>query len=404
MIKSNQGLINKKVLYAQAVYGDEEKQAVLKSFDNGWLASGPLVKEFEEKVAKLFGKKYGIALNSGSSATLLSVKTAIKFNKQRLIKHIITPACTFSTTVSAILNSGIHPLFVDSIIGRYTANEDQIENILSERSNVCAILVPQLIGGIVDMPRLRKLADKYNIYLIDDSCDTFAPMINGKTIASYSDLTCTSFYGSHIITAMGIGGMIMTDNEKFRDYIIMLRDWGRYGDDREEFKKRFDFKIDNIPYDSKFIYGDYGFNLKLNEASAAFGLEQLKRLDKFLEIRKDNFNSYTDFFKQYEDYFYLPYLIKGAQTNWLAYPLTIKNAPFTRYELLEYLEKNGIQTRVLFSGNITRHDAYRGYLKEFINADYIMANGFLLGCHQGLEKKDIEYVKKIFKDFFNRYV
>jgi len=404
MIKSNQGLINKKVLYAQAVYGDEEKQAVLKSFNNGWLASGPLVKEFEEKVAKLFGKKYGIAVNSGSSATLLSVKTVVRFNKQRSIKHVITPACTFSTTVSAILNSGIHPLFVDSVIGRYTANEDQIEEIISKREDICAILVPQLIGGIVDMPRLRKLADKYNIYLIDDSCDTFAPMIDGKTVASYSDLTCTSFYGSHIITAMGIGGMIMTDNEKMRDYIIMLRDWGRYGDDREEFKKRFDFKIDDIPYDKKFIYGGYGFNLKLNEASAAFGLEQLKRLDKFLKIRKDNFNSYTEFFKDYEDFFYLPYLIEGANTNWLAYPLTIKSAPFSRYDLLEYLEENGIQTRVLFSGNITRHEAYRGYLSEFKNADYIMENGFLIGCHQGLEKKDIEYVKKIFINFFSKYV
>lgn len=402
MLKSNQETINKKILYAQAVFGKEEKQAVLRSMENKWLASGPLVKEFEEKVAKLFGKKYGIAVNSGSSADLLAIQSL------RLPEgsEVITPACTFSTTVSSIIHNNLVPVFVDTVIGRYTINENLVEKAITKKTKI--IFVPQLVGGICDMKRLRKLADKYKLYLIDDSCDTFAPYFKKETAASYSDLTTTSFYGSHIITALGFGGMVLVDDEKLRERIYTLRDWGRVGNDKEAFEKRFNFTIDEIPYDAKFLYSELGYNLKMNEAGAAFGLEQLKKLDGFLKKRTHNFEKLKDVFKKYEKWFYLPYLIKGAETNWLAFPLTVKkNAPFTRYDFLKHLERKGIQTRVLFSGNIVRHPVYKK-LKfkvsgSLINADTIMASSLLLGCHQALTDKDIDYMKNTAEEFFNKY-
>ena len=403
MLINNQEKIKKKILYAEAVFGEEEKRAVFESMNNKWLASGPLVKEFEKKIAKLFGKKYGIAVNSGSSANLLAIQS-LRLEKG---SEVITPACTFSTTVSSIVHNNLTPVFIDSVIGRYTINEDLIEKAIGPKTKL--IMVPQLVGGICDMPKLRRIADKYKLKLIDDSCDTLAPYIHGKPVSAYSDLTTTSFYGSHIITALGFGGMVLTDSEEFRDRIYTLRDWGRVGDDKEEFEKRFNFSIDGIPYDAKFLYSEFGYNMKMNEAAAAFGLVQLNRLKGFLAKRNDNFSRLKSYFSKYEKWFYLPYVLDGVQTNWLAFPLTVKkDAPFTRYDLLRHLESKGIQTRVLFSGNIIRHPAYRKlkfrFHGELKNADYIMASALLLGCHQAMKKEDVRYIAKSSEEFFKKYL
>jgi len=400
MLKSNQEIIEKKVLYAQAVYGKEEKKAVLDSLENRWLASGPKVVEFERQVANLFGKKYGIAVNSGSSANLLAISSL----DLPIGGEVITPALTFATTVSEIVLNRLIPVFVDGVIGRYTINEELVESAITEKT--VAILVPQLVGGVCDMVKLKNLARKYKLRLIDDSCDTIGPRLHNRTVASYSDISTTSFYGSHIITACGMGGMAMTDDEKLRDIMIVLRDWGRVGNDKEDFESRFNFKVDGIPYDSKFLYSRLGYNLKMNESSAAFGLEQIKKLQKFLLIRAENFVSLLTFFKNYEHWFYLPELIDDSQTNWLAFPLTIRrHAPFTRYDFLKHLEEKGIQTRVLFSGNITRHPIYKnvsfrisGKLEK---ADFVMSNGLLLGCHHGMDRENVKYLCDSVKEFLD---
>lgn len=404
MIQSSQGMIKNKVTYAKAVFGTEEKRAVMKSLDNGWLASGPLVAEFERKIAAGFGKKYGIAVNSGSSANLLAIK-ALNLPKGG---EVITPACTFATTVSEIINNGLVPVFVDSVVGRYTINETLIQSAITDKT--VAILVPQLIGGVCDMKLIRKIARANKLKVIDDSCDTLFPTLHGKTVASYADVTTTSFYGSHIITACGMGGMIVTDSKEIRDRAICSRDWGRVGNDAEEFGKRFDFKIDNIPYDAKFLYSEFGYNLKMNESSAAFGLEQLKKLPKFLKIRRENIEALNKIFGKYDNYFVLPQLIKGAETNWLAYPLTLKpGSQFTRYDLLKHLDANGIQVRVLFSGNITRHPLYQDNqdmwraVGSLERADYIMAQSFLIGCHHGMGKKETDHIAKVVKEFMDRF-
>ena len=403
-IKSSSGVIQKRVLYAKAVFGQEEKDAVLRSLNNGWLASGPLVNEFEEKIAELFGKKYGVAVNSGSSANLLAIH-ALGIRKG---SEVITPACTFATTVSEIINNNLVPVFIDSVVGRYTIDEDLVERVINPGVTK-AILVPQLIGGVCNMEKLREIADRNDLILIDDSCDTLAPTFKGKTVASYADITTTSFYGSHIITTCGMGGMILTDNSEIAEKIITLRDWGRVGNDLEEFNSRYNFSVNGIPYDAKFLYTELGYNLKMNEVSAAFGLEQIKKLPEFIKIRHQNFEELINFFKRFENWFHLPYLVEGAQTNWLAFPLCIKeDTPFSRFDFLKHLEEDGIQTRVIFSGNILRHPVYKtnGLWRTaslLDNADYIMANGLLLGCHQGMGKKEIAIISQSAEKFLERF-
>lgn len=387
-----------KVLYAKAVFDNKEKDAVVNSLNNSWLAAGKTVEKFEAKIAKLFGKKYALATNSGSSANLLAL-TALNLPKG---SEVITPACTFATTVAPIVQCGLIPVFVDSIIGRYTIDEDQVEKAITPKTR--ALMIPQLIGGVVDLKKLRIIADKYKLFLIDDCCDTLSPLLGNLPVARFSDVTTTSFYGSHIITTMGTGGMVMTDSIDLITTMRSLTNWGRVGTDNEEFTERFDYQLNNIPYDAKFIYLNIGYNMKMTEAQAAFGLEQLKKLPHFIARRALNHLDLTMYFERYDNWFYLPQLLKNASTPWLAYALTIKdNAPFTRYDLLKHLDSYGIQVRVLFSGNITRHPAYTQYLQAFPNADTIMKSGFLIGCHQGMDEHDAEYIKKVCDKFFSKY-
>lgn len=393
--------IQRKQLYAQAVFGNEEKRAVLKSLDNSWLASGPRVRDFEETVSKLFGKKYGVAVNSGSSANLLAV-ACLGLEKG---SEVITPGCTFATTVFPLYQNHLVPVFVDVVSGRYTINEDLVESAITERTK--AIMAPHLMGAVLDMPKLRKIANDYNLILIEDSCDTVAPRLNGTPVSVYSDLTTTSFYGSHVITAMGMGGMIMADDENLVKKIRVFRDWGRAGGDKEAFDERFDCDIDGTPYDHKFLYTELGYNLKMIESAAAFGLEQVKKLPQFTKRRNKNLARFLNYFKQYENKLFLPQLLPGAETIWLALPLTIRrDAGFTRYDFLKHMESFGIQTRVLFSGNITRHPVmdkldYR-VVGNLDHSDLIMSGGFLLGCHHGMNFGDVDFIIEVAEKFLSK--
>lgn len=373
-----------RINYAQAVFGDEEKQAVLASLENTFLSVGALSTEFEEKVAKLFNKKYGVFVNSGSSANLLVTQLIPK-------GEVVTPALTFATTLTPLLQCGLTPVFMDSEKDTFLPTFESIKAKITDKTT--AIMIPNLLGNKMDSKKLRELCDALDILYIEDSCDTITES-NGHFVT-------TSFYGSHIITAMGAGGMVMSDDKEAIDRIRTMRDWGRGVDVSESIQDRYKYEMDGIPYDGKFWYTEQGFNMRPIEAQAAFGLEQLKRLPEFIETRKKNFNSLYEFFSQF-DYINLPK--SQFNPNWLAFPITLKdNAPFTRFELVDWLESHGIQTRPIFSGNITRHPAFSSLKKEeFPNADYIMIHGVLLGIHQGMGYDEIEYVKNTYNDFTNR--
>ena len=375
--------MEKKIWYApnkKEAYGDKEIQAVIDCLNDGWLAGfGPRTIEFEEKVSLEFGKKYGLFVNSGSSAILLGLK-ALDLKPS---DEIITPACTFSNTIAPILQCGLKPIFCDVEIGTYVPTVEKICEKITENTKV--IILPNLIGSKPDWKKIRELVPPH-ILLFEDSADTITNTIE-------TDIAITSFYSSHLITAAGSGGMLMVNDEKILKKATMYRDWGRIGDNSEDMVTRFEYSIDGIPYDYKFLYGAVGYNMKSSEMNAAFGLVQLSRIEEIREKRKTVFHRYLENLKDVTD---LIMPVNTFDSDWLAIPFMTKR----RLELLTFLEANNIQTRVCFAGNVTRHPVYREYLEEFPNSDRIMAEGFLLGAHHGMTVDDVDYVCNKMKEFF----
>ena len=396
-----------RVPYALAVHGDEEKEKVIKVLDEHRTNLGKETVEFEKNVAKAFGKKFGIMVNSGSSANFLAFEL---LNLQRG-SEIITPLLTFSTTVAPIIQHGLIPVFADVGVGKYTINVNQIEKLISKRTK--ALMIPLLLGSVPDMTRLRFIANKYNLILIEDSCDTLGATFNGQPTGKYSDISTASFFGSHIITAGGNGGMIMVNNAIWRDRAKVLRGWGRSSAlfaESENIKERFKAKLGKIPYDAKFLFDKIGYNFLPNEMGSAFGNAQFEKLSKFKKIRERNFKYLFNFFKKYEKFFVLPKQDKKVITQWLAFPLTIRtNAPFSRLELVKYLETENIQTRPIFTGNILLHPGFKNIKYRIIEegcpaTDEITRGGFVIGCHHGLEEKHLERIKEVFENFLKKYL
>lgn len=378
----------KKIWYAPngfEAYGEEEIKAVEECLRSGWLAgSGKYTIEFENKVASYFGKKFGLFLNSGSSACLLAL-AALNLDEG---SEVVTPACTFSTTVAPICQLNYTPVFCDVELNKYVPSVAQVIEKITPKTK--CIMLPNLIGNKPDWKQIRERLTELkrtDIILIEDSADTM-------TNTMETDISTTSFYSSHIITACGSGGMVMFNDESHLKRATMFRDWGRIGNNIEEPSERFNHDVDGIAYDFKFLYGVKGYNFKSSEVNAAFGLVQMNKLPHFLAIRRKNIRTFIESAKD------IPELVlpdDDETTNWLALPILVQN----RLELITFLEAKNIQTRVIFSGNITRHPAYRQYLTEFPNADRIMKDGILLGIHHGMTEEDVVYVVSIIRDFYN---
>jgi CDP-6-deoxy-D-xylo-4-hexulose-3-dehydrase len=376
-------IVKKKVWYApnkKEAYGDDEIQAVIDCLNDGWLAGfGPRSILFEQRISKEFGKKFGLFVNSGSSAIILGI-LALNFPKG---SEVITPACTFSTTLAPIIQCGLQPVFCDVELGTYVPSVKQILEKVTDKTKI--ILLPNLIGSKPDWTEIKKQLGNQNIIFFEDSADTI-------TCTTETDISITSFYSSHLITAGGSGGMVMFNDEKLLKRATMFRDWGRIGDNSEDIKTRFEYDIDGIPYDYKFLYGAVGYNMKSSEMNAAFGLVQFDRIKEIRDKRRKVFNRYL---VNLNDVSEITLPINKFNSDWLAIPLLYKH----RMELLTYLENNEIQTRVCFAGNVTRHPVYRDYLQEFQNSDQIMAEGFLLGAHHGMTEEDVDYVCNKIKEF-----
>lgn len=379
---------DKKVWYAPnkfESYGDLEIQAVVDCLKDGWIAGfGPRTIEFENKISTYFGKKYGVFVNSGSSACLLAL-ASLQLERG---SEVITPACTFSTTVAPMVQLGLKPIFCDVQLTTYVPSVEQVISKITDSTKV--IMIPNLIGNKPNWKKLREYINsigRSDIILIEDSADTM-------TYTEDSDISTTSFYASHIITAGGSGGMVMFNDEKLRDVCLMFRDWGRIGNNIEDVESRFGYNVDGIPYDFKFLYGVLGYNFKSSEMNAAFGLVQFERFSGFEKLRRELIERYINNLKSYSEIL-LP--DDSIKPNWLAIPLQYTD----RLGLLTHLENNNIQTRVTFAGNITRHPAYRNYLEPFENADIIMKNGFLLGAHHGMEISDVDYVCEKIIDYLS---
>ncbi len=404
MKKQNQSKI--RVPYGFSVHGKEEINAVVKVL-KGNTASGDATKEFEGKIAKMFGKKYGVMVNSGSSANLL----AFELLNLPADSEVITPILTFATTVAPIIQKGLVPVFVDVDENTYIVNIEQVEKAITKKTK--ALMIPSLMGNIPNMEKLAKLAKKHRLWFIEDSCDTLGGRYDNKPTGVFSHISTTSFYGSHIINGAGGGGMICVNDPKWVDRLVVLRGWGRqsslFGEkaNSELLENRFKGKLDGIPYDNKFIFSEIGYNFLPLEFSAAFALAQLKKFPKFAEIRKRNFADLYAFFEKYDQYFTRAEQTPLSENVWLAFPLIIKkNAPFSRLELITFLENNNIQTRPVFTGNILKQPGFKKIRhrlaqKNYPNTENIMRNAFVIACHHGLEQKQISYLKEKFVEFLS---
>lgn len=397
-----------RVPYGFSVHGQEEIDAVVDVL-KGNTALGPRTKELEAKVATMFGKKYGVMVNSGSSANLLA------FELLNLPKgsEVITPILTFATVVAPIIQKGLVPVFIDVEPSTYVVNVEQVKKAITKKTR--AIMIPSLMGNIPNLKALSDLAKKHKLYFIEDSCDTLGGKFEGNPTGIYSDISTTSFYGSHIINGAGGGGMIMVNDQKWVDRLVVLRGWGRQsslfgeGANSELLENRFSQKLSGIPYDNKFIFSEVGYNFLPLEISSAFALAQFKRLPGFIKQREENFSRMMKFMKEKENFFILPTQTPNTDTVWLAFPVIIKpKAPFTRLEIITFLEDNNIQTRPVFTGNILKQPGFKKIENRkvgdaFPNTELIMKNAFVLACHHGLNNEQITYLQDKINEFLSKY-
>ena len=396
----------KKIYYGKAVYDSKEIKAVLKVLKKNSLSliDGPNVKKLEKKVSKIFGKKYGLMVNSGSSANLLAL-SSFKF---KLGSEIITPNLTFSTTVAPIYQLGLVPYFIGVNENKFLADINQIEKCINNKT--VAIMIPNLLGNICEWKKIYGIAKKYKLKVIEDSADTIGYTFEKKNLGQFSDVVTNSFYASHIINGAGSGGIVCFNDYKLYNNAKLLRGWGRSSatfNESENIKKRFNIKVSGIDYDAKYIFSELGYNFLPSEISAAFALEQIKKLKKNINIRIKNFNFLKSFFGKYNNFFKLPEQDKRIKTAWLAFPLVVKkNKIFNRKKMQIYFEKKNIQTRTIFTGNILKQPIlknkfYKKIKKSEKISNDVMKNGILLGCHQGMTKKQLIYICNTFKKLIN---
>jgi len=375
------------ISYAKTVYGKEEIAAVVKCLGES-TQMGNYSRKFESKIADLFEKKHCLYVNSGSSALFIGVE-AFNFLPG---SEVITPALTFSTSVGCLIKNQLTPVFVDVEPLTYCIDHEKIEEMVSEKT--VAILAPNLMGNLCNWEKIREIADKYNLIVIEDSADTLGATLNGKSSGSFSDMSITSFYGSHIINCAGNGGALAINDNDVMQRAKLLRSWGRssslFDEKSELIENRFNVNLEGIEYDAKFVFESVGYNLEGNELGASFGLAQLEKLPVNIQTRQDNFKRQCDFFNKYDQFFDVPLEMYGCNSAWLAFPVLIKKeSPFSRRQFQIYLEERNIQTRVVFTGNILRQPMCKNIEKRvnaagYPNADAVMERGVLLPLHHGL--------------------
>lgn len=390
--------------YAGRVYNEEELIYLVDSALDFWLTAGRFAKKFEEEFARFLGVKHCILTNSGSSANLLAISalTSPNLNKRRLEPgdEVITTACAFPTTINPIIQNNLIPVFLDVDLGSYNIQVDKIEQALSEKTK--AIFVAHTLGNPYDLDKIMEIAQKYNLWVIEDNCDALGSKYNNKYTGTFGHIATFSFYPGHHIT-MGEGGALVTNDTQLKKLIESFRDWGRDcwcepGKDNT-CGKRFSQQLGKLPfgYDHKYIYSHIGYNLKVTDMQAAVGVAQLKKLPYFIEVRKRNFNLLYNGLKKYEEFFILPQATPNSEPSWFGFPLTVrKNAGFSRAEIIHHLEKNNIATRMLFGGNLLKQPAYQNIQYRIVgsleNTDVVMNNTFWFGVYPGLTVEMVEFI------------
>jgi CDP-4-dehydro-6-deoxyglucose reductase, E1 len=401
----------RRIEYAGSVHDEREIDAVIEVLRGGptALRIGKNVRAMERRVAELFGKRIGIMCNSGSSALYLAVEVL----GMEPGDEIITSSVTFSTDIAPIVRGGFVPVFVDVTPDTFQIDVDRIEEMIGPRTR--AILVPNLIGNAPDWDRIREIADRHGLMVIEDSCDALGLTLRGTPTGTRADISLTSFALSHIITAAGTGGMICVDDEALADRILLLRRWGR----RSEVKifgsqkasgSRFFSKIEgdasgDLEYDDLFIFDELGWNFEPSELSAAFGLVQLDKLTDNIARRQRNFALTAGAIGRWPEYFTLPRLTDGIETGWHMFPMLVNtDAGIRRSELQQWMEEHGVDTRMVWTGNALRQPAFRSIPHRqpadgLPNADAVMERGLILPNTHALDDDDCAYIGECVEAF-----
>jgi CDP-6-deoxy-D-xylo-4-hexulose-3-dehydrase len=396
------------VPYAGRVFDAQELKHLVEASLDFWLTSGRFAEQFERELASFFGLRYAILVNSGSSANLLALSclTSPSLGERRLRPgdEVITVASGFPTTVNPIIQNQLVPVFVDVTIPTYNIDVAQLEAAYAERTR--AIMIAHTLGNPFDLDAVTDFARKHNLWLIEDCCDAVGATYKGQMVGTFGDLATTSFYPAHHIT-MGEGGCVLTDNPTLKMLVESFRDWGRDcrcapGKDNT-CGKRFERQVGKLPYgyDHKYTYSHIGYNLKLTDMQAAVGVAQLEKLPDFIEARRRNFGLLYDGLKDLDDFFILPQATLGSDPSWFGFPLAVRTeAPFTRNDVIRYLEEHKIATRLMFGGNLVRQPLYLDVKHRVIgdleNSDFVMNRVFWIGVYPGLSSTMLNYMIETF--------
>ncbi len=401
--------------YAGRVFDEAEMLNLVDSSLEFWLTAGRYAEKFEREFAKFLGVKYCSLTNSGSSANLLAFMalTSPKLGDRRIQKgdEIITVAAAFPTTVAPIIQYGAIPVFVDVSLKYFNIDVSMLDNALSAKTKV--IMLAHTLGNPFNIQAIKAFCEKHGLWFVEDNCDALGSKYDGKYTGTFGDVGTSSFYPPHHIT-MGEGGAVYTNNTLLKKIILSMRDWGRDcwcapGKDNT-CGKRFSGQHGTLPfgYDHKFVYSHFGYNLKVTDMQAAIGCAQLEKLPAFIDARKRNFKIFYEGLKDLEDYLILPQATPNSDPSWFGFLITIRDeAPFKRNDLVEYLESKNIQTRNLFSGNITRHPCFdtleegKDYriVGKLKNTDKLMNDSFWIGVYPGFNEEKNAYMIECIHSF-----
>ena len=397
------------------VFDEKEIENAIKASLEFWLTEGHFTEEFCKKFSKFLGVRLATLVNSGSSANLAAFLslTSPKLGTRQIKKgdEVITVACSFPTTVNPIIQYGAVPVFVDVDLASRNAIPKMLEEAVSKKTK--AIIMAHTLGNPFDIKEVLRVAKKHNLWVIEDCCDALGSKYKNKYVGSFGDLATFSFYPAHQIT-MGEGGAVVTNNPDLYVIVNSFCEWGRdcwcrTGQDNR-CGRRFSYQLGKLPYcyDHKYTYSHIGYNLKATDIQAAIGLAQLEKLPDFIKKRRDNFKFLYNAFKKWRKYFILPSWDDAAKPCWFGFMLVIKkDVPFSRLELVNFLQGNKIETRALFAGNLLRHPAYLKIKKRVVgnlkNSDLIMDRGFWIGVYPGIDKPQLNYVLSKFEGFLAKY-
>ena len=393
------------------VYGDSDMKLLVESALDFWLTTGRFNEQFEKRLGERLSVEHVLTTNSGSSANLLALSSLtshyLRGDALKAGDEIITVATGFPTTVNPGLQYGMVPVFVDVDIPTYNIKPEMIEAAVGERTR--AIMLAHTLGNPFDLAEVMRVAEKHNLWVVEDTCDALGATFGGQTVGTFGHIGTLSFYPAHHIT-MGEGGAVFTNKPRLKRVIESMRDWGRDcwcqpGMDNT-CGKRYGRKLGDLPfgYDHKYTYGHSGYNLKITDMQAAVGLAQLDRLEDFIALRRRNFALLTQVLKPFEDLFILPQAMPNSEPSWFGYAITLRDGtPFSREDLVQFLDANKIGTRLLFGGNLLRQPYMKGrnyrVVGDLTNADIVTERTFWVGLYPGLTPDHIAYVGERFASF-----